>query len=131
MDQIPSDLLLSEDAVRAGLEAMERIHGRHLGQMTPEEQQNAREHWRAQVEQILASAHAALVGGHEGPGGRAVISFSDQGGEEVEVGVAFTPDLRQVSEEEVEGTSAQLLALSLLESLQEDDEDGHFHDHEH
>ena len=127
MDQIPSDLLLSEDAVRAGLEAMERIHGRHLGQMNPEEQQQAREHWRAQVEQILAGVHAALTGGHQGEGGRAVISFSDQGGEEVEVGVAFTPDLRQVSEEEVEGTSAQLLALSLLESLQEG-EDGHPHE---
>src|SRR5690349_17276232 len=125
MDEIPSDLLLSEDAVRAGLEAMEQIHGRHLGEMTPEEQQEARDHWRAQVEQVLAGVHAALTGGHSGPGGRAVISFSDQGGEEVEIGVAFTPDLRQVSEEEVEGTSAQLLALSLLESLQEEGEDGH------
>ena len=128
MDQIPSDLLLSEDAVRAGLSAMERIHGRHLGQMTPDEQNEAREHWRAQVEQVLATVHASLVGGHEGPGGRAVISFADQGGEEVEIGVAFTPDLRQVSDEEVEGTSAQLLALSLLESLQEGEE-GEFHDH--
>ena len=124
MDQIPSDLLLSEDAVRAGLAAMERIHGRHLGQMTEQEQQEAREHWRAQVEQVLATVHASLVGGHQGPGGRAVITFADEGGEEVEIGVAFTPDLRQVSEEEVEGTSAQLLALSLLESLQDEGEEG-------
>ena len=132
MDQIPTDLLVSEDAVRAGLAAMERIHGRHLGQMTPQEQEEARGHWRAQVEQILGTVHASFTQGESGGGGRAVITFADQGGEEVEIGVAFTPELREISEEEVEGTSAQLLALSLLETLQEQDEHGHEgHDHPH
>ena len=49
MDQIPVDLILSEASVRAGVGAMERIHGRHLASMTPQEQEEARGHWRAQV----------------------------------------------------------------------------------
>ena len=122
MDQMPIDLLVSEDAVRAGVGAMERIHGRHLGDMDAQEREQARGHWRAQVEQVLASVHASLTAGAQDGGGRAVIVFSDAGGEEVEIGVAFTPELREISEDEVEGTAAQLLALSMLESLQDEDE---------
>lgn len=121
MDQIPIDLLVSEDAVRAGVGAMESIHGRHLGDMDPQEQEQARGHWRAQVEQILSAVHTQLTSGGPAGGGRAVITFSDDGGEEVEIGVAFSPELREISDEEVEGTAAQLLALSLLETLQDEE----------
>ena len=55
MDQIPVDLILSEESVRAGMGAMERIHGRHLSAMNAEEQAQARDHWRAQVEDVLAA----------------------------------------------------------------------------
>jgi hypothetical protein len=51
--------------------------------------------------------------------GRAVISFADAGGDEVQVGASFMPELRELPGGEVEGTPAQLLALSALESLAE------------
>ena len=62
MEQIPVDLITAEPSVLAGVAAMERIHGRHLADMTPQEQAQAREHWRAQVEQVLLAvrdSHAA------------------------------------------------------------------------
>ena len=127
MEQIPVDLILSEESVRAGLGAMERIHGRHLAEMTAEEQEDARNHWRAQVEDVLAAARDQLGGARTVLGaGRAVISFTDAGDNEVEVGAAFLPELHELPDGDVEGTPAQLLALSALEALAEDeDEDDH------
>ena len=126
MDQIPIDMLLSEESVRAGVGAMERIHGRHLGSMSPEEQEEARAHWRAQVEDVLAAVRDAYGEGAGTEGGRAVITFLDAGPDgQVEVGAAFVPELHELPGGEVEGTAAQLLALSALESLAEmDGEDG-------
>jgi hypothetical protein len=130
MEQIPTDLILSEESVRAGLAAMERIHGRHLGQMTPQEQEEARQHWRAQVEDVLASVRDALGEGAEfADAGRAIITFLDSGEDQVEVGASFVPELRELPGGEVEGTPAQLLALSALESLAEIDGDEHPHEH--
>jgi hypothetical protein len=123
MEQIPVDLILSEESVRAGMAAMERIHGRHLGQMTPEEQEHARSHWRAQVEDVLASVRDQLGGDAVEGAGRAVISFTDAGDDQVEVGASFVPELRELPNDEVEGTPAQLLALGALESLAEMDEE--------
>jgi hypothetical protein len=132
MEQIPVDLILSEESVRAGLAAMERIHGRHLSSMTAAEQQEARDHWRAQVEDVLAAVRDGLGGAGDQDAGRAVISFLDAGGDQVEVGASFLPELTELPGGEVEGTPAQLLALSALESLAEiDDENGHGHDHDH
>ena len=128
MEQIPTDLILSEESVRAGLGAMERIHGRHLGQMNAQEQDEARNHWRAQVEDILAAVRDAYGEGTVSDAGRAVITFLDSGEDQVEVGASFIPELRELPGGEVEGTPAQLLALSALESLAEIDEE---HDHEH
>ena len=130
MEQIPVDLILSEESVRAGLTAMERIHGRHLASMTPDEQEQARSHWRAQVEDILASVRDALGDTADiSDAGRAIISFLDSGEDQVEVGASFVPELRELPGGEVEGTPAQLLALSALESLAEIDEEGHDHPH--
>ena len=130
MEQIPTDLILSEESVRAGLGAMERIHGRHLGQMTAQEQDEARNHWRAQVEDILAAVRDSYSDGTGiADAGRAVITFLDAGDDQVEVGASFIPELRELPGGEVEGTPAQLLALSALESLAEID--GEEHDHEH
>ena len=130
MEQIPTDLILSEESVRAGLGAMERIHGRHLGQMNPAEQEEARQHWRAQVEDILAAVRDQLGETGIADAGRAIISFLDSGEDQVEVGASFVPELRELPGGEVEGTPAQLLALSALESLAEIEGDDH-HDHEH
>jgi hypothetical protein len=121
MDQIPVDLIVSEPSVFAGVAAMERIHGRHLADMSPDEQEQARGHWRSQVEEVLTAvrdAHSeeAAVSG----GGRAVLTFTDAGGEEIDVGVVFEPDLRELQNGDVEGTPAQLLALSAIEAIAED-----------
>ena len=126
MEQIPVELIVSEESVRAGMAAMERIHGRHLAGMTPDEQEQAREHWRTQVEDVLVSVRDQLGGpGDIQGGGRAVISFTDAGEEQVEVGAAFMPELRELPDGDVEGTPAQLLALSALDSLADvEEEDG-------
>jgi hypothetical protein len=67
------------------------------------------------AEQMLRAASLAsdehLAEGH----GRAVITISDGTGEdEVEVSVEFLPQLEEISEDEVAGTPAQLLALEIL-----------------
>ena len=122
MEQIPVDLILSEESVRAGLAAMERIHGRHLSSMSAQEQEEARNHWRAQVEDVLAAVRDSFGQEDTSGAGRAVISFLDAGGDQVEVGASFLPELRELPGNEVEGTPAQLLALSALESLAEIEE---------
>ena len=127
MEQIPVELIVSEESVRAGVAAMERIHGRHLSSMTPGEQEEARGHWRAQVEEILVAVREQLGAPADAHGGgRAVISFTDAGDEQVEVGAAFVPELNETPEGDLEGTPAQLLALTALDSLAEagEEDDG-------
>lgn len=123
MEQIPVDLITAEPSIRAGVAAMEQIHGRHLADMTAEEQGHAREHWRAQVEQVLLAVRDTHAAEGDEEHGRAVLTFLDAGGDQVDVGVAFDPELRELPGGEVEGTPAQLLALSALESLAEGEED--------
>jgi hypothetical protein len=121
--QMPPDAILSEDSIAAGVDALERIHGRHLGDMTPDEQAEARDHWRRQVEEILSSVHALFTSAAPDGAGRAVISFTDAGDDRIDVSVAFQPDLEDMGDGEVAGTPAQVLALSALEALGEDDEE--------
>jgi hypothetical protein len=122
----PIDAILSEESVTAGVTALERIHGRHLADMSPEEQAEARAHWRRQVEEILTEVHRFHSGpGTEG-GGRAVLTFADAGNDRIDVSVAFQPQLEELSDGQVAGTPAQVLALSALESLSDaegEDED--------
>jgi hypothetical protein len=123
MDQIPTDMILSEQSVRAGLGAMERIHGRHLGDMSPHEQEQAREHWREQVEQVLAAVRDVYVEPPSDDHGYAVITLSDAGGDRIDVGVVFQPDLNELSNGDVEGTPAQVLALTALEAIAAESDD--------
>jgi hypothetical protein len=120
--QMPVDAILAEDSVAAGVAALEQIHGRHLADMTVEEQAEARDHWRRQVEQVLAAVRSV----HAGPGapgvGRAVITFADAGEERVDVSVSFQPDLEELSDGQVAGTPAQVLALTALESLSDEEQ---------
>jgi hypothetical protein len=121
--QMPVDALLAEDSVSAGVAALERIHGRHLGDMTPEEQAEARDHWRRQVEEILAAVRSVHGGGEALPGaGRAVVTFVDAGEERVDVSVSFQPDLEELADGQVAGTPAQVLALTALESLSDEEQ---------
>jgi hypothetical protein len=123
MDQIPTDMILSEQSVRAGLAAMERIHGRHLGDMSPQEQEQAREHWREQVEQVLAAVRDVYVEPPSEDRGYAVITLSDAGDDRIDVGVVFQPDLHELGDNDVEGTPAQILALTALEAIASEGED--------
>ena len=123
MQEIPLDLIVAESSIAAGVAAMERIHGRHLADMTPDEQAQARDHWRSQVEEVLRSvrdAHAELA---EAGGGRAVLTFADAGGDQVDVGVSFEPELSELPNGDVEGTPAQLLALSAIEAIADSEEE--------
>jgi hypothetical protein len=120
---LPPDALMSEDAITAGVAALEGIHGRHLADMTPDEQAEARDHWRSQVEQVLAAVRDELAGPTDPGAGRAVISFTDAGDDRIDVSVAFQPDLEDMGEGQVAGTPAQVLALSALEALGDDDEE--------
>jgi hypothetical protein len=123
MDQIPIDMILSEQSVRAGLGAMERIHGRHLGDMSPSEQEQARTHWREQVEQVLAEVRDVYVEPPSEDRGYAVITLSDAGDDRIDVGVVFQPDLHELGDGDVEGTPAQVLALAALEAIAAEGED--------
>lgn len=120
--QIPPDAILSEESITAGVAALEQIHGRHLGDMTEDEQADARDHWRRQVEEILTAVHSLYAGGAPEGAGRAVISFTDAGEDRIDVSVAFQPDLEDMGNGEVAGTPAQVLALSALEALGDDGE---------
>jgi hypothetical protein len=120
---IPPDAILSEESIAAGVEALERIHGRHLADMTPEEQAEARDHWRQQVEEVLEAVRAVHASPVEPGAGRAVISFTDAGEDRIDVSVAFRPDLEDMGDGQVAGTPAQVLALSALEALGDDEEE--------
>jgi hypothetical protein len=123
MDQIPTDMILSEQSVRAGLEAMERIHGRHLGDMSPQEQEQARMHWRQQVEQVLEGVRDVFVEPPTDDRGYAIITLSDAGEDRIDVGVVFQPDLEELGNGDVEGTPAQVLALAALEAIASEGEE--------
>ena len=123
MTDIPTAALLSQQAIGAGVSALEQIHGRHLSGMTAEEQETARGHWREQVEQVLHAVGATLSGGPSAPapgGGSAVLTFSDQGGDDVEVSASFHPELRDLGDGSVEGTAAQVLALTALQAIEDE-----------
>src|SRR4051794_13056945 len=121
---IPAEAILSGERIAAGVAALERIHGRHLADMTPEEQADARDHWRRQVEQVLDAVRAVHSDPTPPGAGRAVISFTDAGDDRIDVSVAFQPDLEDMGDGQIAGTPAQVLALSALEALGDDDEEG-------
>jgi hypothetical protein len=123
-ESLPPDALLSEESITAGVAALETIHGRHLADMTAEEQADARDHWRSQVEQVLSAVRDVHATPAAPGAGRAVISFTDAGDDRIDVSVAFQPDLEDMGDGQVAGTPAQVLALSALESLGEDEDEG-------
>jgi hypothetical protein len=120
--QMPVDAILAEDSVAAGVAALEQIHGRHLADMTAEEQADARDHWRRQVEEVLNAVRAVNGGAPAAGGGRAVITFVDAGEERVDVSVSFQPDLEELGDGQVAGTPAQVLALTALEALSDEEQ---------
>ncbi len=120
-NHISPDAILSEESIAAGVAALERIHGRHLADMTADEQADARDHWRTQVEEVLRAVHSLQVSPPPEGAGRAVISLTDAGDDRIDVSVAFQPDLEDMGDGQVAGTPAQVLALSALEALGDDE----------
>jgi len=118
---VPPDAILSEESIVAGVAALETIHGRHLADMTPQEQSEARDHWRRQVEEILGAVRDSLAGPSDPGAGRAVISFTDAGDDRIDVSVAFQPDLEDMGDGRGAGPPAQVVALSALEALGDDE----------
>ena len=121
MEQIPVDLITAEPSVQAGVSAMETIHGRHLAEMNQEEQAQARDHWRAQVEEVLVAVRDAHRHQNGTGGGWAVLTFTDAGADHVDIGFAYEPELRELPGGDIEGTPAQLLALTALDAIAEDE----------
>jgi hypothetical protein len=118
---MPVDAILAADSLAAGVAAMEEIHGRHLADMNAEEQATAREHWRRQVEEVLAAVRAVHAGPAADGAGRAVITFTDAGDEQIDVSFSFQPDLQEAPDGQVTGTPAQVLALAAIESLSDEE----------
>ena len=76
------------------------------------------------AEGMLLAARVAGEEHLEEGRGRAVITLSDSGGDDVvDVSVEFTPQLEELGEGEVAGTPAQLLALEILQGAFGDGED--------
>src|SRR3954468_21497355 len=125
--QMPIDAILAEDSVAAGVAALERIHGRHLADMTPEEQADARNHWREQVEEVLTAVRSVHASPFTPGAGRAVLTFVDvevdvgDGEADVDVSVSCQPELEELPDGEVTGTPAQMLALTALQMLQDEE----------
>lgn len=121
MPEVPSETILAETSIQAGVQALERIHGGHLADMSPQEQEEARLHWRQQVEQVLMAVHNEIVE-PQGARGSAVIVFVDGEEDQIDVSVRFAPELRDLGNDQVEGTAAQILALTALAAVEESTE---------
>lgn len=118
------DSLLTDTALDAAVGALARRNHHHFDAMSDAERSQAVDTWRELATDVLVAVRSTVAseGGQAPPpatalGGRAVIVFEDAGEEDVAVHAAFHPELEEISPEEVAGTPAQLVALSLLEQL--------------
>jgi homoserine kinase len=131
---IDADALLGARAVEAGVQALAVRNQHHLAGMAPDEQADAANHWRELAVDVLSAARDALSPGAGGfavqGAGRSVIVLEDAGGDEINIHVTFSPRLDELPDGSVTGTPAQLAGLSILESISEEDPNGHGHSHE-
>jgi hypothetical protein len=103
--------------------------------MTPEERDSALNHWRDLSMTVFTAARATIaadvddaealeISGEPGDGGgRAVIVLEDSGVDQFTVHAALFPPPIQISDDELSGTPAQIIALTLLNSLEDNDEE--------
>jgi hypothetical protein len=122
-----ADDLLTDAALTAAVSALASRNAHHLQDMTPAEQAEAAGHWRALAMDILVAVRATVTDpdgvaaeGEEGGPGRAVIVLEDAGEEEINVHVAFHPELQDLGGDQVAGTPAQITAVSMLDTLGEE-----------
>jgi hypothetical protein len=120
---VDPDLLLTDIALDAAVGALARRNHHHFDAMSDIERSQAVDTWRELATDVLVAVRSTVASETpEAPpatatGGRAVLVFEDAGGEDVAVHAAFHPELEEIGPEEVAGTPAQLVALSLLEQL--------------
>lgn len=130
MSTYDADDLLSDHSLDAAVSALASRNAHHLQDMTPAEQQEAAGHWRALAMDVLVAVRATVTnpetaaGGaaSEGGPGRAVIVLEDSGEEEINVHVAFHPELQQLGGDQVAGTPAQITAVSMIDTLGDDEQ---------
>ncbi|MCW2999188.1 MAG: hypothetical protein JWN65_2737 [Solirubrobacterales bacterium] len=125
-----ADDLLTDRTLSAAVAALANRNAHHLQDMTPAEQAEAAGHWRGLAMDVLVAVRATVtnpdVDGSapaEGGPGRAVIVLEDAGEEEINVHVAFHPELQDMGNDQVAGTPAQITAVSMLDTLGEDGDD--------
>jgi hypothetical protein len=119
---VDSTALLGPTVIEAAIGALAQRNQHHFEQMDEAERAQAVETWRGIAGDVLAAAHHALFSGQPQPN-RAVLVFEDGGGEEIAVHASFTPQLQDMGEGQVAGSPAQITALTLLESLQNQGEE--------
>ncbi|MCW3040777.1 MAG: hypothetical protein JWM31_2682 [Solirubrobacterales bacterium] len=128
MSSYDADDLLTDATLNAAVAALASRNAHHLQDMTPAEQAEAAGHWRALAMDVLVAVRStvtdrdspAAAAGPEGGPGRAVIVLEDAGEEEINVHVAFYPELQDMGGDQVAGTPAQITAVSMLDTLGEE-----------
>lgn len=126
MPTYDADDLLTDTALNAAVSALASRNAHHLQDMTPAEQQEAAGHWRALAMDVLVAVRSTVAdqdaapSSLEGGPGRAVIVLEDAGEEEINVHVAFHPELQDMGGDQVAGTPAQITAVSMLDTLGEE-----------
>ncbi|MCW3017253.1 MAG: hypothetical protein JWO02_4345 [Solirubrobacterales bacterium] len=130
MSTYDADDLLTDATLSAAVAALANRNAHHLQDMTPAEQTEAAGHWRGLAMDVLVAVRATVtnpeLGGSsptQGGPGRAVIVLEDAGEEEINVHVAFHPELQDMGEDQVAGTPAQITAVSMLDTLGEGADD--------
>ncbi|MEA2125662.1 MAG: hypothetical protein QOI80_2444 [Solirubrobacteraceae bacterium] len=126
----PEEIEAAAGIAPGGEDDRKRIWAAAQAHAAPENRGPAADDLR--IAAAMLEAAGAIGSEHLAAGlGRAVITLTDSetGDEEVDVAVEFSPQLEEVSAEEVAGTPAQLLALEVLEGAFGDAEE-HDHDHE-
>lgn len=125
------DALLAEHTVAAAIDALATRNAHHYESMDAEERAQAEAHWRELAVDVLTAARATLahepaegIPAPEGVPGRAVIVLEDAGSEDIAIHASFHPELEEAGPGEVQGTRAQIAALSLLQELMEGDDGG-------
>ncbi len=131
MSNYDADDLLADATLNVAVAALANRNAHHLQDMTPEEQAEAAGHWRTLAMDVLVAVRSSVANPElagpptDGGPGRAVIVLEDAGEEEINVHVAFHPELQDMGNEQVAGTPAQITAVSMLDTLgQADGEDG-------
>jgi hypothetical protein len=121
-----ADDLLTDATLNAAVAALANRNAHHLQDMTEAEQIEAAGHWRGLAMDVLVAVRAIVTNpgvplnpALEGGPGRAVIVLEDAGEEEINVHVAFSPELQDMGNDQVAGTPAQITAVSRLDTLGE------------